>query len=306
MFRRLSHRLHRHGGPAALVVSVLALGIAISGVAQSAPAPPVRAASAPAALTKASSAKTTAKKKAKKQAKKTSARTPAASQKVKAYGLLRLDKHGRFPTKAIPTVARAKLADRATRATLLGGKTVAQIQGSCAPTTVDLGTWCLDAAVQAVPPADLGKNDFAYATQRCIDLGGYLPDAAQLIGAADEVRLSSTVDDSPTSALISDPERTDRGLKDLREMSSTLVTTAAGSDSAGSEGVSAGATGDPHLGQPNPAPQPANPFPETLQYVTVYDNHDKGGFAGSAPVGQAERFRCAYDRLPGASDKDAE
>ena len=39
---------------------------------------------------------------------------------------------------------------------------------------------------------------------------------------------------------------------------------------------------------------PANPVPETLDYVTVYDNHNHGGFAGGEPVGKAETFRCAY------------
>ena len=67
-------------------------------------------------------------------------------------------------------------------------------------------------------------------------------------------------------------------------MSSTLVTTEAGSAAAGSEGVSEGATGDPRQGQANPLPLPANPLPESLQYVTVYDNANKGGFAGSEPV----------------------
>ena len=51
-------------------------------------------------------------------------------------------------------------------------------------------------------------------------------------------------------------------------MSSTLVTTEAGSAAAGFEGVSEGATGDPRQGQANPVPLPANPFPESLQYVT--------------------------------------
>jgi hypothetical protein len=46
----------------------------------------------------------------------------------------------------------------------------------------------------------------------------------------------------------------------------------------------------------------ANPAPATLQYVTVYDNGDQGGFAGGVPSGTNERFRCAYlerqDPLP--------
>ena len=65
-------------------------------------------------------------------------------------------------------------------------------------------------------------------------------------------------------------------------MSSTLVTIAAGSSAAGSQGVSEGSRGDPRAGEPDPVPLPANPSPETLQYVTVYDNRDKGGFAGAS------------------------
>ena len=43
---------------------------------------------------------------------------------------------------------------------------------------------------------------------------------------------------------------------------------------------------------------PANPSPDTLQYVTVYDNHDKGGFAG-ASRSEPETFRCAFDKAQG-------
>ena len=96
------------------------------------------------------------------------------------------------------------------------------------------------------------------------------------------MKLESTIHDSPLTATINlDPSR---GLKDEREMSSTLVTTEAGSAAAGSEGVSEGATGNPRQGQANPIPLPANPLPESLQYVTVYSNGNKGGFAGSEPV----------------------
>ncbi len=107
------------------------------------------------------------------------------------------------------------------------------------------------------------------------------------------MKLESTIHDSPLTATINlDPSR---GLKDEREMSSTLVTTEAGSAAAGFEGVSEGATGNPRQGQPNPVPLPANPLPESLQYVTVYDNGNKGGFAGSQPVDEPQNFRCAYD-----------
>jgi hypothetical protein len=82
------------------------------------------------------------------------------------------------------------------------------------------------------------------------------------------------------------------------------VTTAAGSDAAGSEGVSVGSTGDPRTGEPDPTFQPAVPAPSTLQYVTVYSNGEKGGFAGSEPVSQPENFRCAFNEMPGANSAE--
>ena len=46
-------------------------------------------------------------------------------------------------------------------------------------------------------------------------------------------------------------------------------------------------------------PLPANPYPQSLQYVTVYDNGDKGGFAGSKPVSAPETFRCGFNKAQG-------
>ena len=63
--------------------------------------------------------------------------------------------------------------------------------------------------------------------------------------------------------------------------------------------MSEGSKGDPKAGEPDPVPLPANPSPQSLQYVTVYDNHDKGGFAGSKPVGQPENFRCGFNKQQG-------
>ena len=74
---------------------------------------------------------------------------------------------------------------------------------------------------------------------------------------------------------------------------------AAGSRAAGSEGISEAAKGTGNLGEPNPVPIPAEPLPETLDYVTVYDNHNMGGFAGGEPVGKADNFRCAYAKKQG-------
>jgi hypothetical protein len=210
--------------------------------------------------------------------------------------VVRIKSGGRIPTRLLPKkVARAKNADT------VGGKTADDLTGSCAPTSVDLGTYCMMASPYPLTKEQLGKNDYFFATQACDDMGGYLPTAAQLIGAAAKVKLASTIDDSPLAASV-DQDPTD-GLKDRREMSATLVTTAAGSSAAGSEGVTDGSKGDPKQGEPDPAPLPANPQPETLQYVTVYDNHDKGGFAGSAPVSKPENFRCAFNKVEGASNE---
>jgi hypothetical protein len=82
-------------------------------------------------------------------------------------------------------------------------------------------------------------------------------------------------------------------------MSATLTTTASGARAAGSQGVSDVSRGDPRAGEPDPAPVPANPSPETLHYITVYDNGDHGGFAGGKPVGQPELFRCAFNKAQG-------
>jgi hypothetical protein len=211
------------------------------------------------------------------------------SAKPHAGGILLLGRNRKFPAAAIPTVANARR---------VGGRTLAQLEGSCPPDTVDVGTWCLESTPFPLTKEDFGKNNFIFASKTCEKAGGWLPSAAQLLGGAERVKLESTIHDSQLTASI--PLDPTRGLKDEREMSSTLVTTEAGSEAAGSEGVSEGATGNPRQGQSNPVPLPANPLPETLQYVTVYDNHNLGGFAGSEPVGNPENFRCAYAKAPGA------
>jgi hypothetical protein len=207
-------------------------------------------------------------------------------------GVLVLGSNGKFPASAIPTVKNA---------TRVNGKTAEQLAGTCPPATVDLGSWCLDTAPYPLAKAAVGKNNYIWASKACEAEGGWLPTAAQLVGAADRVKLESTIHDSQLTATINlDPSR---GLKDEREMSATLVTTEAGPAAAGSEGVSEGATGNPRQGQPNPVALPANPLPESLQYVTVYDNGNKGGFAGSEPVSEAQNFRCAFNKTPGALNK---
>jgi hypothetical protein len=40
--------------------------------------------------------------------------------------------------------------------------------------------------------------------------------------------------------------------------------------------------------------------------VTVYDNGNLGGFAGSQPVKEPQNFRCAFNPTPGAQSKPEE
>ncbi|HEV2974366.1 MAG TPA: hypothetical protein VGX69_05140 [Solirubrobacteraceae bacterium] len=215
------------------------------------------------------------------------------STKPHAGGILLLGKNRQFPASAIPTVKNASH---------VGGKTPEQLAGTCPPATVDLGSWCLDTAPYPVTNAQAGQNNFVFASKACVAEGGWLPTAAQLLGAASRVKLESTIHDSQLTATV--PLDPSRGLKDQREMTSTLVTTEAGSAAAGFEGVSEGSTGNPRQGQANPVPLPANPLPESLQYVTVYSNGTKGGFAGSEPVVDPENFRCAFNKTPGALNKN--
>jgi hypothetical protein len=220
------------------------------------------------------------------------------STKPHAGGILVLGRNRKFPASAIPTVNNAKE---------LGGKTAAGLEGECPPDTISIGgsssgSWCLETTPYPLTNADVGKNNFIWASKKCEEQGGWLPSASELLGAAEHVKLDSTIHDSQLTATIDlDPTR---GLQDLREMSSTLVTTEAGSEAAGSEGVSEGATGDPRQGQANPLPRPANPLPESLQYVDVYSNGTQGGFAGSQPVREPQNFRCAYNKTPGALNKN--
>ncbi|HEY4276947.1 MAG TPA: hypothetical protein VGM91_01935 [Conexibacter sp.] len=257
-------RFNRTAGIAALIVALLALVLAVTIPAGAAKAPH----------------KATSHKRA---------------VKAKTASTIRLVKN-KIPAKYLPVVPHAKAADR------LGGLSSRQLRGTCSPESVDLGTWCLDASEYPLEDDEVGKNDFFFASQKCVELGGWLPSAAELIGAAQHAKLASTIDDDQLTAT-TDLDPTD-GTLDRREMSSTLVTTEAGSSASGSEGVTDGSKGDPKQGQPDPVPLPANPAPETLQYVTVYDNHDKGGFAGSQPLSAPQGFRCAYSKIEGAEDED--
>jgi hypothetical protein len=280
----LSGRISGHKSSASLILSIMALVFSTTGLADAA-----RHVVADAVSVKAASGKGHKARIAKVDGHR-------LSSKPYAGGVLLLGSNKKFAAAAIPTVKLAKNADK------LGGLSPEQVAGSCPATTVDLGSWCLDTAPYPLTNAQIGQNNYIFASKKCIEEGGYLPTAAQLLGAASRVKLESTIHDSPLTATI--PLDPTHGLKDQREMSSTLVTTEAGSDAAGSEGISEGATGNPQTGEPNPVPIAAVPMPETLQYVTVYSNGQKGGFAGSEPVSQPENFRCAYNKSQGALNRE--
>jgi hypothetical protein len=267
--------LTRAMAAAALAVALLALFISLSTNSTARTAP---------AQAQAAKARAKARKKTKSM--------PLPSLSPKPYGVLRLSKAKRFPASVIPKVASARAADT------LGGARRQDLALNCPSDTADLGTWCLQTSTYTVPNDQVGQNDFMYASRECVREGGWLPSASQLIGAAPRIKLQSTIDDNESTASI-DIGPGD-GLKDAREMSSSLFTTTAGDSAAGSEGVSTGSLGDPRQAEPNPVPQPADPKPNSLDYITVYDNRDLGGFAGGEPVGKAEKFRCAFNKVQGA------
>ncbi|HEX8689300.1 MAG TPA: hypothetical protein VF729_03565 [Solirubrobacterales bacterium] len=200
---------------------------------------------------------------------------PGPSLKPRKFGVLRLNAKKKFPASVLPP----EVFDR------------------CSPETVKIGTVCMMTSPYPLEKDEIGKADFFFATRKCASLGGYLPTAAQLIGAASRVKLAGRVDDNEVTAS-TDLDATD-GLKDRREMSASLTTIASGGRAAGSQGVSDIARGDPKAGEPDPSPLPADPSPETLHYITVYDNGNLGGFAGGKPVGQPENFRCAFNLAQG-------
>lgn len=241
--------LNDNRGLVALFASLLALAFSMSGLAEASGRPSVRSVGG-----------------------HPIAATPHAG------GILTLGTSGMFPASAIPEVPAAKESAE------LGGKKVSELELTCPQDDVDIGTWCLESAPYPLTNADLGKNDYLFATQTCAKGGGWLPSAAELLGAAEVVRLESTIHDNKLTATVD--EDVERGLKDQREMSSTLITTQAGPGAAGVKG--------------------SRPLPETTQYVTVYSNGTKGGFAGGEPVAQPENFRCAYHKALGALQETEE
>ncbi len=94
-----------------------------------------------------------------------------------------LGKNRKFPASAIPTVKTPSA---------VGGKTAAQLEGTCPPDTrAACGSWCMETAPYPLTNADVGKNNFIWASKKCEEEGGWLPSAAELLGAAANASSSS-------------------------------------------------------------------------------------------------------------------
>jgi hypothetical protein len=221
--------------------------------------------------------------------------TIAVAALILAIGAIVFSLVGRAPAARAPATASAKVvAAQQKQIDALRHQLGKQKVGCPVTNGVRFGTWCLEASPHPIPTSAQGENDYFYAAQTCAKEGGWLPSAAQLIGAAPKAALQSVLTDNPGTSGAEEFPEASRGIKDKREMTSDLFTTTAGAEAAGSEGVSVGAKGNASQGEPDPVPMPANPVPSTLDYVTVYDNFNQGGFAGGEAVGKAESFRCAY------------
>ena len=209
-----------------------------------------------------------------------------------AGGVLLLGSNRKFPASAIPTVHEA---------TRLDGKTAGELEGSCPPDTVNLGSYCMESAPYPLTKEDLGKNNFIFASKTCQKEGGWLPSASELLGAAERVKLESTIHDSQLTATIDlDPTR---GLKDEREMSSTLVTTEAGSAAAGSRASAKAPPATPARVRRTPCRYPRTRCPNRCSTSPSTATARRGALRAPAPVIDPENFRCAYNKTPGAVNK---
>ncbi|HEY8302994.1 MAG TPA: hypothetical protein VIG42_00250, partial [Solirubrobacteraceae bacterium] len=136
----MRERISRHSGHAALAISLIALVGSTTGLADA----------------------------ARKAVVSAIAGHPISAQ-PRPNGLLLLGKNRKFPASAIPTVKDAKT---------IAGKRLADIEPSCPPVTVDIGTWCLMTSPYPVTNAQAGQNNYFWASQACVKMGGFLPDAA--------------------------------------------------------------------------------------------------------------------------------
>ena len=73
-----------------------------------------------------------------------------------AGAILLLGHNRKFPASAIPTVNNASR---------VAGKTPTELDGTCPPDTVDLGTWCMESAPYPLTKEQLGKNNFIFASK---------------------------------------------------------------------------------------------------------------------------------------------
>jgi hypothetical protein len=80
-------------------------------------------------------------------------------------------------------IARASTADNATNAGKVDSKDASQLVVKCPAGTIDLGAYCAENGARS------SATGYA-AAKACIQAGGFLPDAAALIGAEDAGKIS--------------------------------------------------------------------------------------------------------------------
>ena len=181
---------------------------------------------------------------------------PGASTKPQPYGVLRLNKHRKFPAARDPEGApRAQRADR------LGGKRAEDLTRDCAPEHGRLRHLVPDErALRRSRTTRSARTTTSSRRRSASSSAATCRPPAQLIGAAPRVKLASTIDDSQLSASI-DLDPTD-GMKDRREMSATLSRPSRPARARRARRASPRARkGDPEQGEPDPVPLPANPQP---------------------------------------------
>ncbi len=138
------------------------------------------------------------------------------STKPHAGGILLLGKNRKFPASVIPTVKERQQGWLA--------KPRRSWKGPARPTasaSAGAGSWCMETAPYPLTNADVGKNNFIWASKACEEAGGWLPSASELLGAAavdqarvHDPRLAADRHDQPGSH--TGPERRTRDELDAR------------------------------------------------------------------------------------------
>ena len=211
-----------------------------------------------------------------------------------AGGILLLGSNRKFPASAIPTVQRTPRASAA--------RPPSELAGTCPParSTSARGAW-------TPRPSRSPRNSSARTTssspaRACEKEGGWLPSASELLGAAERVKLESTIHDSQLTATINlDPTR---GLKDEREMSSRWSRPKRARPRRASRASAKAPPATRARARPTRSPLPGQP---AARIAAVRDRLQqrarRAASRARSPSTNPENFRCAFNKTPGALNK---